>query len=154
MPVPSRLKATVSGGKRGAGKALQAQCFHLHCICTAPNQDFQKYGVKRCMRVHTQPIHRGFPGPQGLVQAVPSSPAGRQLMLRVVLQHAAAQPRPGLPRAEQSRAPCALTLAVLLVRPVPAVVLLIALPPVGDAVPVPALELVVPGAVRGLCRVF
>lgn len=71
-------------------------------------------------------------------------------MLRAVLQHAAAQPRLGLPRAES----CALTLAVLLVRPVPAVVLLVALPPVGDAVPIPTLELVVPGAVRGLCRVF
>lgn len=55
---------------------------------------------------------------------------------------------------EQSRVPCALTLAVLLIGPVSAVILLVALPPVGDAVPVPALELVVPGAVRGLCWVF
>lgn len=47
-----------------------------------------------------------------------------------------------------------LTLAVLLIRPVPTVVLLVALPPVGDAVPVPTLELVVPRAVRGFCWVF
>lgn len=56
--------------------------------------------------------------------------------------------------AEHHGAPQVLTLALLLIRPVPAVVLLVALPPVGDAVAVPALELVVPGAVRGLCRVF
>lgn len=49
---------------------------------------------------------------------------------------------------------CVLTLAVPLIRPVPAVVLLVALPAVGDAVPVPTLELVVPGAVRGFCWVF
>lgn len=47
-----------------------------------------------------------------------------------------------------------LTLAVLLIRPIPTVVLLVALPAVGDAVPVPTLELVVPGAVWGFCWVF
>lgn len=60
---------------------------------------------------------------------------------------------PALARTPMS-VPCALTLAVLLIGPVPAVVLLVALPAVGDAVPIPTLELVVPGAVGGLCWVF
>lgn len=47
-----------------------------------------------------------------------------------------------------------LTSAVLLVRPVPAVVLPVAFPPVGDAVPVLALELEVAGAGGGLGGVF
>lgn len=89
------------------------------------------------MKVPTQPIHGAFLGPQALWEG------------RVILQHvpvpilSLSQPQQGL-----------LTLAVLLIRPVPAVVLLVALPAVGDAVPVPTLELVVPGAVRGFCWVF
>ena len=47
-----------------------------------------------------------------------------------------------------------LTSTVLLVRPVPAVVLPVAFPPVGDAVPVLALELEVAGAAGGLGGVF
>lgn len=47
-----------------------------------------------------------------------------------------------------------LTLALLLIRPVPAVVLSITLPLVGDAVPIPTLELVIPGAGGGICWVF
>lgn len=47
-----------------------------------------------------------------------------------------------------------LTSAVLLVRPVPTVVLPVTFPPVGDAVPVLALELEVAGAGGGLRGVF
>ena len=50
--------------------------------------------------------------------------------------------------------PPTLTSAVLLVRPVPAVVLPVAFPPVGDAVPVLTLELEVAGAGGGLGGVF
>lgn len=52
----------------------------------------------------------------------------------------------GLPRT--------LTCTVLLIRPVPAVVLPVAFPPVGDAVPILARELEVAGAVGGLRGVF
>lgn len=89
------------------------------------------------MGAPTQPVRGACLEPRGLWEG------------RVIPQHV---PVPAMSLSQPQL--CVLTLAVLLIRPVPTIVLLVALPALGDAVPVPTLELVVPGAVRGLCWVF
>lgn len=133
------------------GSGEQARCYkpncHLHHTYIAANQAFQNHRVKRCTKVHTWPLIGDFWShgswhrqPCGKAADAKSSPPACH--------------SPVSARAPVSRVLRALTLTVLLIGPVPAVILLIALPPVGDAVPIATLELVVPGAVRGLCWVF